>query len=73
MTKSYYLTAKDVAEILNVSLSTAYKVIKEGNAKLEKEKYQTLPGRIPAPMLEKMYFGLDLSQRRSELDASVLR
>ena len=39
---------------MNVSLSTAYKVIKEGNARLEAESYQTLPGRIPAPMLEKM-------------------
>lgn len=73
MSQAYYLSAKDVAQILNVSLSTAYKVIKEGNEKLEKDKFQTLPGRIPAPMLEKMYFGLDLSQRRAELDASVLR
>lgn len=71
MTQAYYLSAKDVARILNVSLSTAYKVIKEGNEKLAKEKYQTLPGKIPAPMLEKMYFGLDLNKRRDELNASV--
>lgn len=72
MKQAYYLSATDVAQILNVSLSTAYKVIKEGNAKLEKQKFQTLPGRIPAPMLKKMYYGLDLNQRREEMDASVL-
>ena len=71
MKKSYYLSAKDVAMILNVSLSTAYKVIKEGNARLEAESYQTLPGRIPAPMLEKMYFGLNLSEREEELHACI--
>lgn len=61
MAKIYYLSAKDVAQILNVSLSTAYKVIKDGNKRLSDASYQTLPGRIPAPMLEKMYFGLNLS------------
>lgn len=61
MAKIYYLSAKDVAQILNVSLSTAYKVIKDGNKMLEKQGYQTLPGKIPVPMLEKMYFGLDLN------------
>ena len=30
MAKIYYLSAKDVAQILNVSLSTAYKGIKDG-------------------------------------------
>ena len=41
MAKIYYLSAKDVAQILNVSLSTAYKVIKDGNKRLSDASYQT--------------------------------
>lgn len=63
MTKNYYLSAAQVSQLLNVSLSTSYKVIKRGNELLEKDNYQVIPGRIPAPMLEKMYFGLNLSER----------
>lgn len=72
MKKNYYLSATEVAAILNVSLSTSYKVIKRGNEILEKDHYQTLPGRIPAPMLEKMYFGLNLTEgRKEEVNAGI--
>lgn len=71
MKQNYYLSAQMVAQILNISLSTAYKVVKEGNAILESENYQTLPGRIPAPMLERMYFGLNLSELEVDANACV--
>lgn len=46
MKNGYYLSAEDVSRILNVSLSTSYKVIKKGNELLEKDNFQTLAGRI---------------------------
>lgn len=71
MTKNYYLSAAQVSKLLNVSLSTSYKVIKRGNELLEKDNYQVIPGRIPAPMLEKMYFGLNLSEREDIANVCV--
>ena len=41
MKNGYYLSAEDVSRILNVSLSTSYKVIKKGNELLEKDNFQT--------------------------------
>lgn len=71
MAKNYYLSAAQVSRLLNVSLSTSYKVIRKGNELLAKENYQVIPGRIPAPMLEKMYFGLDLNEREDIANACV--
>jgi len=71
MKNGYYLSAEDVSRILNVSLSTSYKVIKKGNELLEKDNFQTLAGRIPAPMLEKMYFGLNLSESEELVNAGL--
>lgn len=71
MKNGYYLSAEDVSRILNVSLSTSYKVIKKGNELLEKDNFQTLAGRIPALMLEKMYFGLNLSESEEMVNAGL--
>ena len=71
MKNGYYLSAEYVSRILNVSLSTSYKVIKKGNELLEEDNFQTLAGRIPAPMLEKMYFGLNLSESEEMVNAGL--
>lgn len=57
MAKIYYLSAKDVAQILNVSLSTAYKVIKDGNKRLSDASYQTLPDESRRQCLRKCTLG----------------
>lgn len=43
-----FLTATDVAEILDVSRSTAYRIIKRLNAELNKEGKITVAGKISA-------------------------
>lgn len=42
-----YLYAKDVSEIMGIAVPTAYKVIRDLNAKLAAEGYITVSGRIP--------------------------
>ena len=55
MTKQV-LTAKDVAEICNISESTGYKIIKQLNEELKAKGFLVFRGRVSkAYFMEKMY------------------
>lgn len=51
MTSLYY-TALEVAEILGVSRTKAYKIVKELNAELQEKGYIVIAGRIPKRYFE---------------------
>jgi sugar-specific transcriptional regulator TrmB len=55
-----YLNAKEVTEILGVSRSKAYEIIKGLNLELEAEGYIVISGKVPKRYLEKKYYGLAL-------------
>ena len=56
MADKKYLTADDVAGILEVSKSSAYKLIHKLNQELKESGYITTPGRISREFFEsKMY------------------
>lgn len=46
MQNKRFLTAQDVMEMLDVSLSYAYKLMRRLNAELESEGFVTIKGRI---------------------------
>lgn len=50
------LSAKQVAEILDISVSYAYKIIDQLNRELEKAGYLTLHGKVDALYLKKRFF-----------------
>ena len=56
-TKSF-ITATELAEMLNVSVGHAYKVIHKLNDELEKQGYLVFAGRIPRKYLEERCYGL---------------
>ena len=52
-----YMTAKDVATIMEISRSSAYKIIRQLNTELEEKGFITVPGRIPRKYLsERCYY-----------------
>ena len=51
MEKLYY-TAKEVAEMLDVSVSHAYKVIREANRELSSKGFYVRAGRVSRKYLE---------------------
>ena len=55
-----YLTANQVMEILDVSRTTAYKVIKEMNEELLSKGYRIRSGRIPKKYFEEKYYGMQI-------------
>lgn len=50
------INAKQVAEVLNISVSFAYKVISQLNKELKKEGFLTIPGKVDIQYLTKRFF-----------------
>lgn len=61
-----FIKADEVANILGVSKSYAYKVIKTLNVELEKQGYLTISGRVSKKyFLEKICYQNNNNERRS--------
>lgn len=56
--QSLYYTAKDVQEMLGVSKSKSYQIIKSLNAELAKLGYIVTAGKIPKKFLAEKYYGM---------------
>ena len=54
-----YLTVNDVIEILGVSRSQAYKVIRNMNNDLAAKGYLTVQGKVPKKYFEEQWYGFD--------------
>lgn len=52
-----YITAKELSELLGVSIGFSYKLIKKLNLELEKEGYIVVSGRVPVRYFEKRWYG----------------
>lgn len=50
------INAKQVAEVLNISVSFAYKVINQLNKELKNEGFLTIPGKVDSLYLTKRFF-----------------
>ncbi|KAB1438507.1 helix-turn-helix domain-containing protein [Candidatus Galacturonibacter soehngenii] len=61
-TNQMYLSAQEVANILGMSKSYAYTVIKKMNEELEKRDCITIPGKIPTKYFEEKFFGVQVIQ-----------
>ena len=59
MKKAYMITASEVAELLNVSLATAYRQIAVWNEQLKNEGYFTIQGRISRAYVLDHCYGLE--------------
>ncbi|WP_288886457.1 DNA-binding protein [uncultured Eubacterium sp.] len=54
-----FLSAKDVAAILSVSVPFAYKLIRQMNNELEKEGFMTIAGRVSRKRFIEKFYGLN--------------
>lgn len=50
--KNCFLKAKDIMEIMKISKSKAYQIVKELNRELEKKGFVVLRGRVPRRYFE---------------------
>lgn len=57
MNTKVYLTAKELAEILGVSVGHSYKLIQKLNKELSEKGYIVVAGKIPIKYFEERYYG----------------
>ena len=58
MPDKIYLSAKDISDLLEVSLSKAYKIIRAMNGELSAKGYLTIPGKVPIAYFKEQWYGL---------------
>lgn len=56
MEKKDYINAQDLANLLGISVSRAYRVIRQLNDELKEKGYLVIAGRVPAKYFEKRWF-----------------
>lgn len=54
-----YLTVNDVEEILGISKSLAYKIIRSMNNDLAAKGYLTVAGKVPKKYFEEQWYGYE--------------
>lgn len=60
--KKLFYSAKDVADILEISIGQAYKIIRNWNEELHRDKYLVIPGKIPASYFMSKIYGTNLEE-----------
>lgn len=61
LTKVYY-SAKDIADMLDISKDSAYKIIRQLNDELKASGYIILQGKVPKAYFDKKWYGLNTKQ-----------
>lgn len=58
MQNTFYYTAMEVAEMLGISRTKAYKLVRDMNEELAKQGYIVVSGKIPKKYLHEKCYGL---------------
>ena len=58
--KAQYITATEVAEIMGISRSKSYQIIRELNKELKSMGYQTIAGKCPIQFFKQKFYGLEI-------------
>lgn len=52
-----FITAKELAEMLDISVGHSYKIIRKLNEELEKDGFLVVAGKVPRRYFEKRWYG----------------
>ena len=63
LTEKMFLRAEEVAEVLDVSMQYAYKLMRELNTKLKKNGYFTIAGRIDRKYFYEQFYSARAKNR----------
>ena len=58
MEKTLFISARELAEILEISRAQSYKIIKKLNKQLEIEGFMTLTGKVSRRYFEEKFYGV---------------
>ncbi len=59
--KKIYYTADEVSQLLGISVSTSYRIIRNLNKELGSKGFIVLAGKLPIKFFEEKYYGYNTS------------
>lgn len=57
-----YITARELLDMLGVSMGYAYKIIRKLNKELDKDGFIVIAGKVPKGYFEKRWFGYNAKE-----------
>lgn len=57
-----YITARELSDMLGVSMGYAYKIIRKLNKELDKDGFIVIAGKVPKGDFEKRWFGYNAKE-----------
>lgn len=57
--KAQYITADEIQEIVGVSRTKAYQIIRDLNKELKSKGYITIAGKCPMQFFQERFYGLE--------------
>ena len=64
--RAQFITAADVAEIMGVSRSKAYQIVRDMNRELKGMGYITVSGKCPVQYFQKKFYGMQIGGETNE-------
>lgn len=58
--KAQFITANEVAEIMGVSRTKAYQIVRDMNKELREQGYITVAGKCPIQYFKQKFYGLEV-------------
>ena len=58
--RAQFITASEMAEIMGISRSKAYQIVREMNRKLKSQGYLTVAGKCPAQYFKQKFYGFQI-------------
>ena len=58
--RAQFITASEVAEIMGISRSKAYQIVREMNRELKSQGYLTVAGKWPAQYFKQKFYGFQI-------------
>lgn len=60
--KAQFITASEVAEIMGISRSKAYQIVRDLNKELKAMGYITIAGKCPIEYFKQKFFGIKIEK-----------
>ena len=65
-TTSTFITVPEIQEVLMVSESKAYRIVRTLNEELKKKGYMVIPGRVSRHYFNERFYGIDVEEGGNE-------
>lgn len=60
--QSQFITATEVAEIMGISRSKSYQIVRQMNKELKEQGYLTVAGKCPAQYFKQKFYGFQIPE-----------